>query len=177
MEDTQRCFLQAAGKEFFHCFFEQETDKKRICSHGAWNIKRALIILKDYNPDLSLEEIKFNETSFCVCISSLLLGLFNILNALAIAMKIGPVMDVNFLGKEGTWVNYICVKNVNRHIQTPISWSLFIKPHNSQHWVQFQYELLPLPMWMLDHERKDSRQEKPSIVQSPSGLWLKSYGP
>lgn len=172
--------FRALGENSFICSFGHEFDKRKVKARGSWSVKGSLVILKDCQSDLAIQELDFSETSFWIRIVGLPLGLFNKENAWAIAGRIGKTLEIDFADKEGCWTDYIKVK-VLLNILHPLPPGFFLaKQNNNQHWVQFKYEFLPdfcYNCGLVDHEKTDCLQEIPSVIQSPMGYWLKAYGP
>jgi hypothetical protein len=81
--------------------FSQKHHVSKILKLSTWNVNILLLVLKEWSPNLSLNEINFSMSTFWVQIHNLALRNMTRTNAVAIGLGLGKLLEVENFGVSG----------------------------------------------------------------------------
>ncbi|KAK2988437.1 hypothetical protein RJ640_001386 [Escallonia rubra] len=164
----------------FSIFFKHEWDRKRVLDSCPWLVMSSYLVVRDWPPHLTLEEIEFSYSPFWIRISGLPPNLMSRANAEKIGSKLGVVLDIDF-ATEGnlSWFKYLRIQ-VKMDISKPLQTGFKrIVKHSIPSWVRIQYERMPdfyFTCGRLGHTNKFCQYPTPippENMVSPFGHWLR----
>ncbi|XP_042939552.1 uncharacterized protein LOC122274592 [Carya illinoinensis] len=123
--------------------FRTPQDKLRVLNQRPWNFKGHLMILKQWSPGATIEEVSLNEAIFNVQLDGLPLDHFNLENAVDIGKVIGKLIKVEVDPIYGlAFRKFIRIK-VAIDVTIPLKKGFPLKRFgNKEVWIAFKYEKL-----------------------------------
>ncbi|KAK3008039.1 hypothetical protein RJ639_015411 [Escallonia herrerae] len=161
--------------------FNHEWDRTRILAARPWSIMSSHLVVRDWPPNLSINEIEFNYSPLWVRICGLPPNQMTKRNAEKIAEKIGKLKEIDFTSDgKISWFKYLRIRvelDVRKPLQTGFNRN---KNDQSKAWIQLQYECLAdfcFNCGRLGHVNRlcpSPPLEKPENFSSPFGPWLRA---
>lgn len=172
--------VEDIGPNTFLLIFKSETDRDRVWNRRPWTINKSHLLLREWKPDISLEEICFNFTTFWVQIKALPLQFMTKDNA----EMIGKLFSKLVKYEAFTRTNIIGTKylrlQVEINVNKPISVGFYHNLGKRGRWISFQYERLPdlcYKCGILGHVQKNcsaTETKNQRILGDLYGPWLKA---
>ena len=158
--------IQHIGDHKILFSFEDKEDVDKIMDSEPWSFSKHLVVMKRYDNDRPLDDVKYDWTTFWVQVHGLPLRYMTIEAAEKICRGVGEVIKQSD-SKVYDGGNFIRVK-VSVDITIPLCRGRLIKlKDDKQVWVSFKYERLPnICYWcgQLTHNDKDCE------------IWIESEG-
>lgn len=132
--------LEQISLNVFLFSFKIVEDRNRVWNKRPWSINKAHLILREWPPDLALESIDFNSSTFWVQIHGLPLQYMSQENAIKIGALFPRIIQcetssrINLVGK-----NYMRLQ-VDIDLRKPIPSGFLHKLGNRRIWIQLRYE-------------------------------------
>ncbi|KAJ7961439.1 Zinc CCHC-type-like protein [Quillaja saponaria] len=161
--------------------FANKREKQKVLSFTAWTINGAPLIIKPWDPSLSVHDIDFSTTCFWVQVHGLPPLYVSKANAIKIGSEIGNVLetDINPFRKSAT--NFFSIK-VELDIYNPLKCVFFHSrpPPLNALWIQFKYERMAqfcFKCGTLGHVMKWCKESTITKIEAPDGKKVQLYGP
>uniref|UniRef100_A0A2N9I4W7 Reverse transcriptase domain-containing protein n=1 Tax=Fagus sylvatica TaxID=28930 RepID=A0A2N9I4W7_FAGSY len=136
--------VSTVGKNLFVFSFENETDCHFAFSRRPWTLKGAHLILREWKPRLTWEEVDFTTSTFWVQVHGLP-GAWQLEDNLKrIGNKVGIVKEIDFVD-DGRffWRRFIRLR-IEVDITKPLIPGVFLpRPELNDLWIGLKYEKLP----------------------------------
>lgn len=87
--------VEDAGANRFLFTFQSIEEKNRVLNQGPWNFKESYMILKEWDPDKTLDELELVSVVYWVHIHGLPLELFDDDNARIIGCMLGEILEMD----------------------------------------------------------------------------------
>ncbi|KAK3021224.1 hypothetical protein RJ639_045125 [Escallonia herrerae] len=124
--------------------FNHEWDRSRVLDSRPWSVMSSHLVVRDWPPDLSMEEIEFNTSSFWIRICGLPPNQMTKRKNAKITESIGSLKEVDFTSNGRiSWFKYLRIRveiDIRHQLQTGFNRN---KEANQKAWIQLQYEQLP----------------------------------
>lgn len=131
--------IEDAGPNRFLFSFSSMEDKEHIFREGPWNFNGSYMILKEWNPKESLEEVDLSVVEFWVQIHGLPLELVDADNARLIGCKLGEVLELDPVEEHASFIRI----KIRFHVSTPLEPGFYFPRDNGDDlWIGFKYERL-----------------------------------
>uniref|UniRef100_A0A7N2LPN5 DUF4283 domain-containing protein n=1 Tax=Quercus lobata TaxID=97700 RepID=A0A7N2LPN5_QUELO len=162
--------------------FSDEADAVKIISQGPWSFDKYLIGLYKPSVSESVDDARFDTTTFWLQIHNLPLSRMNRANAEAIGSSLGRVEQVDTSPNGECRGRCIWIR-VTIDITQPLYRGRFVDLGDSEPlWVSFQYERMPVFCYwcgLMNHDEKDCKlwtdiDETLSKDTQQYGPWLKA---
>lgn len=167
------------GDNVFKFIFELKEDKELAFNKRLWFFNGALLVLRDWNGDVPIQEVRFDSTAFHVQIHGLPPRLLHAGNAEKIGSKIGRVFKESINKRAVVGGSYLRLR-VEIPLDVPLQAGFFYKRDNGgELWVHFKYERLQdfcYSCGMLNHVTGRCTFDTPATVTAASGVSAKLYG-
>ncbi|OMP03234.1 hypothetical protein COLO4_10561 [Corchorus olitorius] len=170
--------VREIGEKLYIFQFESEVEKERVYQQGPWNFNKALLVLKNYDAFISVEEIKLEWCAFWIQVHDLPLGFMTESVGKAIGDSFGEVIEIDTCGDKVAWGKFLRIRaclNVNKPLRRGM---ILTAPNGGKILVSFRYEKLPDFCYVcgcLNHTENEC--EKAVIMRRDSGKVKKEYGP
>ena len=126
----------------FLCGFQSQEEKKIVLLASSWSIKGALVVLKEWSPKQSFDEIDFLESLFQVQIHNLLLGRMNPQNVERIGNFVRKFICGDAKNTNQFWKKFLHVR-ISIKLSSSLKIRFFLEKEDGSHiWIQFCYEHL-----------------------------------
>ncbi|KAK2994943.1 hypothetical protein RJ640_019332 [Escallonia rubra] len=173
--------VQHQKENFFCITFNHEWDRKRVLSSGPWSLMNSHVVVRDWPPHLTMEDLDFSQSNFWIRVSGLPPNMMSKTNAEKIGSKVGAVQDIDFTTKGNlSWFKFLRIQ-VKIDINQPLPTGFNRKTsQDSSSWIRIQYERLPdfcYKCGRLGHTNKICEHpnlQPPDNMVSPFGHWLRS---
>ncbi|KAK3002906.1 hypothetical protein RJ639_020003 [Escallonia herrerae] len=87
-------------KENIHCItFNHEWDRKRVLNSGPWSMMNCHVVVRDWPPHLTMEDLDFSQSNFWIFVFGLPLNMMLKANPEKIGSKLGAMQDIDFTTK------------------------------------------------------------------------------
>ena len=136
--------VSTMDKNHFVFSFDSATDLHYAYSKRPWTLKGAHLILREWQPHLSWDEIDFTTSTFWVQVHGLPSAWLLEDNIKQIGAKVGKVVKVDFVeGDRVHWRRFIRLR-VEVDISKPLIPGVFLpRPGLNDLWISLKYEKLP----------------------------------
>ena len=135
-------------------------EAQNIISQGPWSFDKYLIGLYQLGTSKSVDDAKFDTSSFWIQIHNLPFSLMTRVNATAIGSTISIVEQVEASPSGECRGCYIRVR-ISINIEQPLCWGQYVDLGDSDpHWISFQYECLPIFCYWCGRLNRDERDYK-----------------
>ncbi|KAK3000297.1 hypothetical protein RJ639_020997 [Escallonia herrerae] len=119
--------VQHQKENIFCITFNHEWDKKRVLNTGPWSIMNCHVVVRDWPPNLTMEELDFPQSTFWIRVSGLPPNMISKANAERIG---GAVQDIGFTTKGNlSWFKFLRIQ-VRIDITKQFQLDLTRKSHN-----------------------------------------------
>ena len=173
--------ISEIDEELFLVEFGDEKDKKRVIDMCPWNYEKQLILIQDFEGELTLKEIDIKWAPFWIQIYNLPLKCRTKETGWAIGSSLGTVLDVDVPESGVQWGKCLRVRVRIDTTKRLIRGKKITIEGGESRWVSFKFERLPnfcYSCGLLDHSLKDcsdeldvTKEKEASILQY--GSWLR----
>ncbi|KAK2991912.1 hypothetical protein RJ640_014108 [Escallonia rubra] len=136
--------IHSQQENIFRITMNHEWDRNRILESRLWSVMSSHVVVRDWPPHLSMDEIDFSQSPFWIRVSGLPPNLMTKSNAEKIGSKIGKVLEIDFTADgKIAWLRFLRIQ-VMLDITKPLFTGFTrLKDSISVSWTRLQYERLP----------------------------------
>ena len=173
-------YLSEIEEDIFLVEFGDEKEKRRVLDMSPWSYEKQLVIIQDFEADLTPKEIELKWSPFWIQMFNLPLKSRTRETGIAIGSKLEEVLDVDVLESGVQWGKCLRVRiriDVTKHLVRGKRVTIEGKEHC---WINFRYERLPnfcYKCGMLSHGIKECPDGHANALQSNGefqyGAWLR----
>nr|POE95537.1 uncharacterized protein CFP56_01578 [Quercus suber] len=173
--------ISEIDEDLFLVEFGDGKDKKRVIEMCPWSYEKQLVLIQDFEGELTLKEIDIRWAPFWIQIYNLPLKCRMKETGCAIGLSLGLVMDLDVPESGVQWGKFLRVRvHIDAMKCLECGKKVTIEGGESR-WVSFKYERLPNFYYrcgLLNHALKDcteahehSKEERVNFLQY--GAWLR----
>lgn len=121
--------------------FPNTTIRDRVLRQAPWNIRGAMLVLREWDVDSTLQELSFDMAPLWVQIHGLPLGHMTKTSTLELGLKARKVLEVDFDETKKVWG----IAYLRALVMVDLSQPLYLgfpleRPNKSPIWIQYRYE-------------------------------------
>ncbi|KAJ4841947.1 hypothetical protein Tsubulata_049132, partial [Turnera subulata] len=100
--------------------FENKNERCKVIEGEQWIVLGSLLIVKEWSPDILVEEVDLSKATFWVQVKGLAPDQLNEENAASIASMVGDLVETDFTLKNGVCLNNIMKIKVRLDVSEPL---------------------------------------------------------
>uniref|UniRef100_A0A2N9GET6 CCHC-type domain-containing protein n=1 Tax=Fagus sylvatica TaxID=28930 RepID=A0A2N9GET6_FAGSY len=158
--------------------FQHDLDKRKVFEGRPWTVKGHFLVLKEWHPQQTVQEIEFDSTEVWIQVHGLPLDLVSDTNVKKIGQKVGRVIEVDMASKVSMiWQKYVRVR-VEIEVDKPLIAGMFAPRPDREVWIQLKYEKIPefcYSCGKLGHVQQDCEDPVQKLT-NPFGFSFQLFG-
>ncbi|KAL5553670.1 hypothetical protein UlMin_041071 [Ulmus minor] len=163
----------------FRFIFHSKEDRKQILERGPWLVNKDVIIIKEWDPNVSLNKISFATTPIWVQFHGIPLAFMTKENMWKIGEKAGGALQVK-ITEQSKWKPMVRAQ-LSVMVNNPLFPGFYL-PMNAMKpiWIQVKYERIQdlcFQCGRLGHDRESCSEEHPTTVAALDRSIVLLFGP
>lgn len=143
--------IEDLGQNRFLFTFASLANKERVLSQGLWNFKGFYMILREWDPKQTIDEVELSMVEFWVQIHGFPLEIVDEVNARLIDSKLGEVLDMDDIDTHKSFIRLKLRFSATSPLEPGFQ---FYREDGESTWIGFKYERLSafcVPCRLIDH--------------------------
>ncbi|XP_075651832.1 uncharacterized protein LOC142622271 [Castanea sativa] len=180
-----RVIIKEMGSNLFLAVFVTEEHMKDVLDKSPWSFDKRLALLKCFDGDLSLGNVKFQRSPFWIRVFNIPIKSMNLSVGNHIANEIGIPLLIDAPKRDLAWGPFLRMR-VDIDITKPLMRGKMLQIENAKKgWIYFKYERLPTFCYrcgILGHQERECQSIRKGCISMDEenfqfGPWLRAVGP